>query len=314
MGIPLIDLRQDRALVVRSLREACQAHGFFCVTHHGVPEDLQRKLELLSQQFFALDEATKLKISMDQGGIAWRGFFPVGGELTSGKPDLKEGLYFGQERQVSGVPLHGPNLFPELAGFRETVLRYMEELTQLGHRLMELLSEGLNLDAQYFRQHFTADPTILFRIFHYPPVTAENKKTHPWGVGTHTDYGLLTILKQDDCGGLEVHTQGKWVEVPPVAGSFVCNIGDMLDYLTQGRYRSTPHRVRNTSGRERYSFPFFFDPSFAARVSPIQNLQGLPQMHERWDHADLYQFQGTYGDYLIRKVSKVFPALAATQL
>src|SRR5262249_62071536 len=90
-----------------------------------------------------------------------------------------------------------------------------------------------------------------------------------WGVGEHTDYGLLTILKQDDAGGLQVKVQAEWVDAPPVPDAFVCNIGDMLDRLTGGRYRSTPHRVRNLSGRARLSFPFFFDPNFNATVAPI---------------------------------------------
>src|SRR5207247_6938094 len=91
-----------------------------------------------------------------------------------------------------------------------------------------------------------------------------------WGVGEHTDYGLLTILLQDDAGGLEVRSRSRWIPAPPVPGSFVCNIGDMLDRMTRGLYRSTPHRVRNPAPRDRLSFPFFFDPSFFARVRPIE--------------------------------------------
>lgn len=311
MEIPVIDLTQDERSVAAMIGRACAEHGFFCITHHGISLELQHRLENLSTRFFAQDEATKMQISMSKGGKAWRGFFPVGGELTSGKPDLKEGLYFGDERPSTDPrPLHGPNLFPNIPEFRETIFEYMTAVTQLSHRLMELVSLSLGLEKNYFRQHYTADPTLLFRVFHYPPSTPENIVTHPWGVGTHTDYGLLTVLKQDDCGGLEVHAKSGWIAVPPLTNTFVCNIGDMLDYLTQGRYRSTPHRVRNTSGRERYSYPFFFDPGFSAPIKSLPNLSGLPdRMAERWDKADLYQFEGAYGDYLLKKVSKVFPAL-----
>jgi isopenicillin N synthase-like dioxygenase len=133
-----------------------------------------------------------------------------------------------------------------------------------------------------------------------------------WGVGEHTDYGLLTMLKQDDAGGLEVKSQTRWIPAPPIPDTFICNIGDMLDRMTGGLYRSTPHRVRNIARRDRLSFPFFFDPNVAARIQPIV----LPaaeaiasDREERWDHASVHDFSGTYGDYVLGKVAKVFPHL-----
>jgi isopenicillin N synthase-like dioxygenase len=172
------------------------------------------------------------------------------------------------------------------------------------------------------------DPLTLFRIFHYPPVTKkleaeEGPETEggpeaqeQWGVGEHTDYGVLTILKQDDVGGLQVKTGSRWIDAPPVPNSYVCNIGDMLDRLTRGLYRSTPHRVQNISGRSRFSFPFFFDPGFEAYVEAI-DLSGMRLLEdnetddkeERWDHTSVHDFEGTYGDYVLGKVSKVFPEL-----
>jgi isopenicillin N synthase-like dioxygenase len=131
-------------------------------------------------------------------------------------------------------------------------------------------------------------------------------------VGEHTDYGLLTILWQDDAGGLEVRSRSGWVAAPPIPGSFICNIGDMLDRMTRGVYRSTPHRVLNTAGRDRLSFPFFFDPNFAARVQPIEGLDREAfhdDREQRWDRASVHEFHGTYGEYLLNKVSKVFPQL-----
>ena len=130
-------------------------------------------------------------------------------------------------------------------------------------------------------------------------------------MGEHTDYGLLTILLQDDAGGLEVKSRSRWVPAPPVPGSFVCNIGDMLDRMTGGLFRSTPHRVRNPAPRDRLSFPFFFDPNFFARVRPIDlPAQGRrPTTGTRWDGASVHAFEGTYGDYLLGKVGKVFPEL-----
>ena len=317
LSIPTIDLTGDRKQVVAELKVACRDYGFFLLAGHSVSEALQSKLESLSQKFFTLALSKKMEISMDHGGLAWRGFFPIGNELTSGKTDLKEGIYFGEElpltdsRSLAKLPLHGQNLFPETPDFRETVLQYMEEMKKLGHELMSLISQSLELDESYFKNNYTREPTELFRIFHYPPSKPETDQEFPWGVGAHTDYGLLTILKQDDVGGLEVKAGEEWIPVPPIPGAFVCNVGDMLDYLTNGYYRSALHRVRNQSGRERYSFPYFFDPGFQAQIKalPIRNWRA-EAVSTRWDEENLYQFSGTYGDYLLKKVSKVFPDLA----
>jgi isopenicillin N synthase-like dioxygenase len=124
---------------------------------------------------------------------------------------------------------------------------------------------------------------------------------------------LLTLLAQDDTGGLSVQGPAGWVEAPPVPGTFVCNIGDMLDRLTGGWYRSRLHRVRNTSDRDRLSFAFFFDPAFDAEVPPLPaRVEDGGDEHgggQRWDGQDLRAFTGTYGDYLLGKVSRVFPQL-----
>ena len=256
------------------------------------------------------------------GGRAWRGYFPVGGELTSGRPDLKEGLYFGAELDDdhplvrAGTPMHGRNLFPSrIPLFRETVLDYMAAMSALGHRLMEGMALSLGLEASYFADRYTQDPLVLFRIFHYPRDTRAADEEPCWGVGEHTDYGVLTILKQDDAGGLQVKSRSRWIAAPPIAGAFLCNIGDMLDRMTGGRYRSTPHRVSSPTERGRLSFPFFFDPNFNAEVQSI-DLGGVVKddKHERWDRASVHELSGTYGEYLLGKVSKVFPELEQSVL
>jgi isopenicillin N synthase-like dioxygenase len=306
--IPIVEL--DGGEVAERVGEACREHGFFYVVGHGVDPALLADLRDQSRAFFDLPVQRKLEIRMALGGRAWRGYFPVGAELTSGRPDAKEGLYFGAElgpqhpRVQAGVPLHGPNLFPaEPAGLRRTVLDYLDAMTALGHRLMAAIAQSLDLPADYFAQHYTANPLVLFRIFNYP---AQGPDTSGWGVGEHTDYGLLTILNQDDSGGLQVRTAAGWVDAVPVPGSFVCNIGDMLDRLTGGYYRSTPHRVLPPRGRDRLSWPFFFDPDLDAQIKPIRP----PSAHVgRWDALDLQELSGTYGDYLLDKIGKVFPDL-----
>ncbi len=303
--LPVIDLAGSG--VAGEIEKACRATGFFYVTGHGVPLSLRQRLDAASREFFALPEAAKLEIEMARGGRAWRGYFPVGAELTSGAPDRKEGLYFGVEGPA-GRPLHGPNLFPgQVPELREVVLAWLDELTRVGQAVLRGVAASLDLDADYFAAGYTADPTVLFRIFHYPP--APDGDTG-WGVGEHTDYGLLTLLAQDDNGGLQVHTPDGWLDAPPIPDTFVCNIGDMLERLTGGWYRSTPHRVRNTSGRDRLSFPFFLDPAFDAEVPPLPDRAATDAGgRRRWDGTSPLAFTGTYGDYLTAKVAKVFPQL-----
>ena len=321
--LPIIDVS---ALVTRTgdttktadqIALACRKSGFFYITGHGVSEELLSRLEHLSREFFSLPTDTKLSIDMSKGGKAWRGYFPVGDELTSGKPDLKEGLYFGQELSPdhplvrSGTPMHGPNLFPEDNPlFRATILEYLDAMAKLGQALMEGIALSLRLEQSYFADRYTRQPLILFRIFHYPAATQSESESRSWGVGEHTDYGLLTILKQDETGGLEVKSRTGWIEAVPVPGSFVCNIGDMLDRMTGGIYRSTPHRVKSPIDHDRLSFPFFFDPNFNSEIQPIElGARADDDRDQRWDHASVHEFSGTYGEYLLGKVARVFPQL-----
>ncbi|NLA35309.1 MAG: isopenicillin N synthase family oxygenase, partial [Actinobacteria bacterium] len=183
----------------------------------------------------------------------------------------------------------------------------------LGGRLVGLIDQALELDGRLSR--LVVEPTVLFRVFAYPPHPTEHPER--WGVGEHTDYGLLTLLAQDAVGGLSVRTRGGWVAVPPIEGSYVCNIGDMLERATGGQYRSTPHRARNASTRLRLSFPLFFDPGWDTRVEryfepPVESAgerSVRTERAERWDAADPLLFEGTYGEYVWSKVGKVFPGL-----
>jgi isopenicillin N synthase-like dioxygenase len=325
--LPVIDLstpagESGRNRVAALLDRAASEFGFFYVTGHAVDPALIRSVLELSRRFFAQSAETKQRIHMSRGGRAWRGYFPLGGELTSGRPDLKEGIYFGEElgdhdaRVLAGLPLHGRNLFPDVPGFRESVLRYLSALTDLSQDLMSVIARGLGVGDSYFADRYTREPTILFRIFHYPAAPADAEPDLR-GVGEHTDYGLLTLLYQDEVGGLQVKHGASWLDVPSIANSFVVNVGDMLERLTAGRYTSALHRVINLSGRSRISMPFFFDPSFDAALEPIDGVapatlrEGLI---ERWDGIDLREVRGTYGDYLIGKVSRVFPELGRAHL
>lgn len=319
-SIPIIDIenlieaKHEAKLhkVAEKVKSACVEHGFFYIKGHGISLELQNQLKAQSEQFFQLPLEEKMKISMEKGGRAWRGFFSVGQELTSGKPDLKEGIYFGSELDENhpsvkiNLPLHGRNLFPEKPqNLKSVVLEYINQVENLGHLLMRILSVSLGKPSNFFDNHFTTDPLLLFRIFHYP-VVAKNDK---WGVGEHTDYGLLTILLQDEIGGLQIKSKGVWIDAPPIENTFICNIGDMLELITNGLYTSTPHRVKNVSGKSRYSFPLFFDPNMDATVFKIPDIPNTFKQQKRWDGADISQYTGTYGDYLLEKIGKVFPDL-----
>ena len=333
--LPVIDVaplargEREEAGVADAIGRACREFGFFYVVGHGIDPDHLLRLEDLARRFFALDVEEKMAIRMALGGRAWRGYFPVGAELTSGRPDQKEGLYFGAELDqthpavAAGRPLHGRNLFPARPeGLREAVLAHLDAMTGLGHRVLEGIALSLGLARSYFADRYTRDPFVLFRIFHYPPLPADARAESLWSVGEHTDYGLLTLLLQDSIGGLAVKSPAArargeaesgpaaagWIEAPPVPGAFVCNIGDMLDRMTGGLYRSTPHRVRNRSDRGRLSFPFFFDPAFDAEIEPIPTgVTADDDRAQRWDGTSVHEWRGTYGEYLLRKVGKVFP-------
>jgi len=133
-----------------------------------------------------------------------------------------------------------------------------------------------------------------------------------WGVGEHTDEGVLTLLAQDEIGGLQVKTPGGWIDAPPIPGALVVNTGDMLDRLTGGVCRSTPHRVLNARGRSRLSFPYFFDPGFDARITPLPGHAAPERSLARRDGANAHAFEGTYGDYLLGRLGRAFLGLVGS--
>ena len=187
----------------------------------------------------------------------------------------------------------------------------MAAMTRLGHRLMAGIALSLGLEESVLRAIVTtsrpADPVPDLQL---PAVHQRRVSGVHEGVGEHTDYGLLTILRQDMSAGLEVKSNSRWIAAPPIANSFVCNIGDMLDRMTGGllSFDASP---RPQSGRaSRLSFPFFFDPNFHAEAKPIElSRQTRDNKDERWDRASVHDFRGTYGEYLLSKVAKVFPQL-----
>lgn len=312
--LPIVD-PADRDASAR-IDAACRQVGFFAVPFDVSLRPLRDELIALASEFFALPETEKQKVSMAIGGNAWRGWFPLGGELTSGVPDRKEGYYFGTELPPDPRPMHGPNIWPQHpAGLQHAVTAWMAAMEALGQQLLRLMASGLQQPADLFVRGLTANPTELFRIFRYPP--HPHGDTNTWGVAEHSDYGLLTLLATDGTPGLEVNSHGEWLAAPADADLLICNLGDMLDRLTGGRYRSTPHRVRNHADNDRYSLPYFLDPGWDAVVEPLafdDNCDVSPTRRARWDKANLGDISGTYGTWLSAKVGKVFPDLASDVL
>jgi isopenicillin N synthase-like dioxygenase len=178
--------------------------------------------------------------------------------------DRKEGLYLGTEHSddhpkvKEEVPTHGKNQFPDalVPEMRATALQYLDAVTELGQQVMEVISVSLGLDPQYFRKHWTQEPVILLRLWNYPPPAQPDSANQ--GIGEHTDYGLLTILKQE-APGLQFKSPGhEWVDVPPIENTFMCNVGDLLDGITAGRFKSRAHRVLLVTDKPRLSFACFF--------------------------------------------------------
>jgi isopenicillin N synthase-like dioxygenase len=309
--MPIIDIAS--ATASNQIDAACREFGFFAISNHGVSDALRRDLIATSIQFFGGDASAKELVSLAHGGSAWRGWFPLGGELTSGVADLKEGYYFGRELPPDRRPMHGPNIWPrDPATLRLLVTEWMQMMEPLAQRVLSLMAEGLGLSRDFFRSGLTADPTPLFRIFRYPPHPPDGAGR--WGVAEHSDYGLLTLLAHDGKAGLEVKVGETWMEAPSDPALIICNLGDMLDRLTDGRYRSTPHRARNDADEDRYSLPFFLDAGWDAVIETIDLDDGWiapTDADRRWDRANLRELSGTYGDWLTAKVSKVFPDLAS---
>lgn len=251
----------ERQAVGDALRAACTQTGFFYCVDHGVPQGLIDAVLAESRHFFALPAEDKIRLDKSLSSCN-RGYEPLRNQtLEAGTPpDLKEGFYIGTEQPESGGLRfnQGPNQWPmAVPGFRPTMMAYSAALTVIAERLMQGLALSLGLAEDFFST-YCRDPQITLRLLHYPPQPA-NPQPGEKGCGAHTDFGGLTLLLQDQSGGLQVRGPDDcWIHATPIPGSFVVNLGDMIARWTNDRYRSTLHRVVNTSGGDRYSVPFFY--------------------------------------------------------
>ncbi|MFB6840741.1 isopenicillin N synthase family dioxygenase [Streptomyces sp. NPDC056361] len=280
---PVIDLRdaergpRARAEFLDRLRSAVHDIGFFQLVGHGVTggDDLLEQ----ARRFFALPEPERAALSI-LNSPHFRGYSEIGRELTQGIPDQRRQLDIGPEH-ASTAPgpdepsyrwLAGPNQWPAaMPGLADAVHRWTGELTGVAHRLLGLILESLEVPADFLDDVVAPDPHVHFKLLHYPGPEHGAADGEDQGVGVHKDYGILTLLLQDDKGGLQVAVEdGVFADVPVVPGAFVVNLGELLEVATRGYLRATTHRVvRPAPGVDRYSAPFFYNPRLDGSMQPL---------------------------------------------
>lgn len=313
-GIAIIDISglfsphlHARLAVARQIRTACEQRGFFYIIGHRVPIALQQQVLAQSRAFFALSLAEKLQINKNKS-IANRGYEPLGNQtLEAGAAaDLKEGFYAGREYALDSPEVrqkkfnHGPNQWPtQLPEFQALMQSYQTQLENLAQLLMRGLALSLDLAEDYF-DPFCLDAMLTLRLLHYPPQPVDADHSQK-GCGAHTDFGALTLLLQDQQGGLQVwdQQQQRWLDAIPMQDAFVINLGDLIARWTNHRYISNLHRVINHSGAQRYSVPFFFGGNPDYRVECLANCLAegetalYPATTVAQHHLEMYQ--QTYG-------------------
>ena len=284
--IPVLDLAPlinggDTAQLATDFAKAYGNTGFGYIINHGVDPKLREDVFAASRQFHALSEAQKQAIALDgnhRGYIAINTSTDVNSDLAEvTQPNQSASFMMMREDEtaLSDVYLSGPNQWPTLHGFREVCESYAGAMTELGRKLMGLALNASGVTDQAILKAFET-PTIWLRLLHYPPQSPQAAEDL-YGSAPHKDFGCLTLLAQDDVGGLQVQTPaGQWVDAPPREDAFIVNVGDMLHRMSNGKLLSTPHRVINTSGRERYSVPFFFDPNVSTIIAPLHGT-GTPK-------------------------------------
>ncbi|CCH31056.1 Iron/ascorbate-dependent oxidoreductase [Saccharothrix espanaensis DSM 44229] len=282
-ALPLIDISRfrgpaaDRSAFLADLRRAAHEVGFFYVVGHGVPEELTSGIFAVAREFFALPLEDRLAVE-NLRSPQFRGYTRTGHEYTGGVPDWREQLDIGPERAVlevgTGEPLWrrliGPNQWPGgLPALRTTTLAWQAEALRVSREVLRALAAALGQDEGYFDTWFDEEASTHVKIVRYPGRPADDVDQ---GVGAHKDYGYLALLQQDDVGGLQVQAaDGGWIDATPVPGSFVVNIGEMLEIATQGYLTATRHRVVSPpAGVERFSVPFFLGPRLDAVVEPLE--------------------------------------------
>ncbi|RZV48309.1 MAG: hypothetical protein EX269_02245 [Acidimicrobiales bacterium] len=314
--VPIIDLsgatEQPTEQVVDAVAQAAEDFGFFQVSNHGIPGEQFEEVWQATRAFFALPTDEKRQILRTKENS--RGYYDR--ELTKNARDLKEVL------DLAHVPfpdlpdddprnfhrVDGVNQWPDLPGFRETMVGYLQSCDRLGQWLLQAFCRGLGEHADYLREHFGDDHTSFVRMNHYPltDLLTEAEAATVTDLGDmalhhHSDSGALTLLLQDDVGGLQVEHQGVWVDVEPIPGALVVNTGDMMQVWSNDRYQAALHRVAARTNAARYSLPYFFNPSYTTDYSPLPgSIRAGDHAHYRpinWGDFRQARADGDFADY-----------------
>lgn len=303
--IPVVDISDlrsgpDGKEVARQLHRASQTLGFIYVKGHGIPDALIDQARSTAYDFFRADPQHKATVTVSAKHRGWLG--RGGAKMQDdAKADLKESFIWGYEVPGGSLPddhdLRGANQWPAfLPQMQAHSMAYFEAAHQVAHHLMRGFALGLDLPEDFFLQ--TASRPLSRASYVYYPAQPEELGDEQFGVGPHTDFGVLTVLCQDSVGGLQVQTvSGDWIEAPPIPGTLIVNVADLLARWTGGSYKSTPHRVVNASGRERLSLVLAFDPNPETVIDA--------RMVLGHDQAEL-EPPITCGDYLTWRFNKAF--------
>ena len=303
--IPVIDISPLRdgskpTAVAQALLAASRDLGFIYINGHGIPDEVITTARGCALDFFLSAEQQKRRYTISGKHRGWlsQGGAKMQDDLAA---DLKESFIWGYQDDAGDTPcdhdLRGPNQWPDFVpGMESAALDYFNHADRVARDLLRGFALGLNLDTDFFLRNSEV-PLSRASFVYYPGQAASSDKP-VFGVGPHTDFGLLTVLCQDHVGGLQVeNANGEWIEAPPIPGTLVVNVGDLLERWTDGAFRSTPHRVINSSAEERLSLVLAFDPNPETMI----------------DAADIYgdrhqakQDAISCGDYLIWRFAKAF--------
>jgi isopenicillin N synthase-like dioxygenase len=305
--IPVVDFTGVRAgdplaleRAGREIHAACTQIGFFYLSNHGVPQSIIDGAEQAARRFFAFPVETKRLAAVN---ARHRGFNALGDATMyqATRPDYKEFFSVGLELPeddpdvLAGQALRGPNNWPSfMPELQPALYAYYEAIGACGADLLRAVASGLGLPAGFFASRYTKRMQRTQMVY-YPPQPPQADEAQ-FGVAPHTDYGCITLLWQDTIGGLQVReiANDTWIDAPPMPGTFVVNVGDLLARWSNDRYRSTLHRVINRSGRERYSIATFYDPTYGANVDP----------RELGAAADALRYEPVAaGDYILGRIN-----------
>jgi isopenicillin N synthase-like dioxygenase len=324
--VPVIDLAKlhgspaERADLAAAFTEACARVGFVYLEHHGVPNADIDAMFQTAKDFHDLPVEAKMEVSLTNNTHA-QGYLHG---MTKGvhdkiSPNLQEAFQFRRPLEpddpdlVSGKPLHGPIPWPSaMPSLQPRMMSYFNKLDALGYDLLALFEAGLQLAPGTLKAFFAKDMNML-RILHYPAQIPE--KPEMLGARAHTDTNAFTILAQDPNGGLEIRNRdGDWVAVPPIPGTLVLNVGEVLKVWTDGVLSSTVHRVINRSGRERYSIPFFMFPSYEALIAPLFRNPDPANVAPENLHTSMPRDEPfVYGHWKARSSANIYPGTIAVQ-